>query len=35
MDGLAGAPEALAHLKRFDFDPPAASFDAAFSGGDR
>ncbi|MFC9491196.1 sugar phosphate isomerase/epimerase family protein [Streptomyces hydrogenans] len=35
MDRLTGAPEALAHLKRFDFDPPAASFDAAFSGGDR
>ncbi len=34
MDRLTGAPEALAGLKRFDFDPPAASFDAAFGGGE-
>lgn len=34
MDRLTGAPEALASLKRFDFDPPSASFDAAFGGGD-
>ncbi|MER5587165.1 sugar phosphate isomerase/epimerase, partial [Streptomyces asoensis] len=34
MDRLQGAPEALAHLKRFDFDPPSASFDAAFGSGD-
>ncbi|SFI34216.1 sugar phosphate isomerase/epimerase family protein [Nocardioides psychrotolerans] len=31
MDRLHGAPEALAFLRRFDFDPPAAAFDAAFS----
>ncbi|WKN49270.1 sugar phosphate isomerase/epimerase [Nocardioides sp. Arc9.136] len=31
MDRLHGAPEALAFLKRFDYDPPAAAFDAAFS----
>ena len=31
MDRLHGAPEALEYLKRFDFEPPAASFDAAFS----
>ena len=30
---LGGAPEALEYLKRFDFEPPAASFDAAFSQG--
>jgi AP endonuclease family 2 C terminus. len=34
MDRLTGAPEALAALKRFDFDPPSASFDAAFGGND-
>ncbi|RZB13227.1 sugar phosphate isomerase/epimerase, partial [Streptomyces sp. F001] len=34
MDRLMGAPQALADLKRFDFDPPSASFDAAFAGGD-
>ncbi len=31
MDRLHGAPEALAFLKRFDYDPPTAAFDAAFS----
>jgi len=31
MDRLRGAPEALAHLRSLDFDPPAQSFDAAFS----
>ncbi len=31
MDRLQGAPEALAFLRRFDYDPPAAAFDAAFS----
>ena len=31
MDRLHGAPEALEFLRRFDFEPPAASFDAAFS----
>jgi len=31
MDRLRGAPEALEFLRRFDYDPPAASFDAAFS----
>ena len=31
MDRLQGAPEALEFLRRFDFEPPAASFDAAFS----
>ena len=31
MDRLHGAPEALEYLKRFDFEPPTASFDAAFS----
>jgi sugar phosphate isomerase/epimerase len=30
MDRLQGAPEALARLKAYDFDPPSASFDAAF-----
>jgi hypothetical protein len=30
MDRLHGAPEALARLKAYDFEPPAASFDAAF-----
>ena len=33
MDRLTGAPESLAFLRRFDFSPPAASFDAAFSSG--
>ena len=31
MDRLQGAPEALAALKKFDFAPSSASFDAAFS----
>jgi sugar phosphate isomerase/epimerase len=31
MDRLQGAPEALEFLRRFDFDPPTTSFDAAFS----
>lgn len=31
MDRLQGAEEALHALKKFDFDPPEASFDAAFS----
>ena len=31
MDRLHGAPEALEYLRRFDFEPPSASFDAAFS----
>ncbi|WP_406281010.1 sugar phosphate isomerase/epimerase family protein [Embleya sp. NBC_00896] len=31
MDRLRGAPEALARLRDFDFDPPSVSFDAAFS----
>ncbi|TYL51319.1 sugar phosphate isomerase/epimerase [Nocardioides sp. BGMRC 2183] len=31
MDRLHGAPEALAFLRRFDYAPPTASFDAAFS----
>jgi sugar phosphate isomerase/epimerase len=30
MDRLTGAPEALAYVRRLLFDPPAASFDAAF-----
>ncbi|QUW19175.1 sugar phosphate isomerase/epimerase [Agrococcus sp. Marseille-Q4369] len=30
MDRLQGAPEALAALRRFDLDPSAARFDAAF-----
>jgi sugar phosphate isomerase/epimerase len=33
MDRLQGAPQALQFLKQFDFDPPAAAFDAAFSTG--
>jgi sugar phosphate isomerase/epimerase len=33
MDRLIGAPESLAYLKRLNFDPPATSFDAAFSSG--
>ena len=31
--GCAGAAEALAFLRQFDFDPPQAAFDAAFSSG--
>ena len=31
MDRLLGAPEALAHLRQFDFDRPTRSFDAAFA----
>lgn len=31
MDRLAGAPEALAFVRRLAFDPPATAFDAAFS----
>jgi sugar phosphate isomerase/epimerase len=31
MDRLAGAPGALEFLRRFDYDPPQSSFDAAFS----
>jgi len=34
MDRLQGAPEALAALKRFDFEPGGRSFDAAFSNQD-
>jgi sugar phosphate isomerase/epimerase len=33
MDRLAGAPASLAFLRQFDFEPPSASFDAAFSSG--
>jgi hypothetical protein len=33
MDRLAGAPQSLEFLRRFDFEPPQASFDAAFSSG--
>jgi hypothetical protein len=33
MDRLAGAAEAITFLRRFDFDPPQAAFDAAFSSG--
>ncbi|WP_026373742.1 sugar phosphate isomerase/epimerase family protein [Agrococcus lahaulensis] len=33
MDRLQGAPEALASLRRFDLDPSAARFDAAFGQG--
>ncbi|GAA1918058.1 sugar phosphate isomerase/epimerase [Nocardioides lentus] len=33
MDRLRGAAEALEFLRRFDFDLPAASFDAAFEQG--
>jgi hypothetical protein len=33
MDRLQGAPQALTFLRQFDFDPPAAAFDAAFSSG--
>jgi hypothetical protein len=31
MDRLVGAPEALEEVRRLNFEPPAASFDAAFS----
>jgi sugar phosphate isomerase/epimerase len=31
MDRLAGAPEALAFVRRMTFDPPRAAFDAAFT----
>jgi sugar phosphate isomerase/epimerase len=31
MDRLVGAPEALAFVRRLAFDPPTASFDAAFA----
>ncbi|MDI5904744.1 TIM barrel protein, partial [Streptomyces sp. 12257] len=34
MDRLQGAPEALNRLKAYDFEPPTASFDAAFGGAD-
>ena len=30
MDRLVGGPEALAFIRRFNFNPPAAAFDAAF-----
>jgi sugar phosphate isomerase/epimerase len=30
MERLQGAPEALTRLKAYDFEPPSASFDAAF-----
>jgi hypothetical protein len=33
MDRLVGAPEALEFVRRNAFDPPSASFDAAFSSG--
>lgn len=33
LDRLQGAPQALTFLRQFDFRPPAASFDAAFSSG--
>ena len=33
MDREQGAPEALEYLRRFNFDPPPANFDAAFSQG--
>jgi sugar phosphate isomerase/epimerase len=31
MDRLVGAPEALEYVRRLNFEPPSASFDAAFS----
>jgi sugar phosphate isomerase/epimerase len=34
MDRLLGAPEALEFVRKHAFDPPSASFDAAFSSGD-
>ena len=33
MDRVAGAPQSLEFLRRFDFEPAQASFDAAFSSG--
>ena len=33
MSRLAGAPEALAFLRRFSYDPPEVAFDSAFSSG--
>ena len=33
MNRLAGAAEAITFLRRFDFDPPHAAFDASFSSG--
>jgi hypothetical protein len=33
MDREVGAPEALAYLRRLNFQPPATSFDAAFARG--
>jgi len=34
MDREFGAPEALAYLRKLNFDPPTASFDAAFASKD-
>jgi hypothetical protein len=34
MDREFGAPEALQYLQKLNFDPPAASFDAAFASKD-
>ncbi|MBB5801910.1 sugar phosphate isomerase/epimerase [Saccharothrix ecbatanensis] len=34
MDRLLGAPEALEFVRKHAFDPPTASFDAAFSSGE-
>jgi sugar phosphate isomerase/epimerase len=34
MDREYGAPEALRHVRRFDFEPSSAAFDAAFASGD-
>jgi hypothetical protein len=34
MDRLVGAPEALAFVRTLAFDPPSASFDAAFASRD-
>lgn len=31
VDRLVGAPEALEVVRRLAFDPPTASFDAAFA----
>ena len=31
MDRLVGAPEALEYVRRLNFEPPSASFDAAFA----
>jgi hypothetical protein len=33
MDRLVGAPEALTFVRRLDFAPPSAAFDAAFHSG--